>query len=94
VINTIEKKNPNKSLYNLYNIGNGSPIKLNDYIKEIEVATGKEAKRIMMPMQPGDVERTWADTSALLKDYNYKPTTKIDKGIYEFVVWYKKHNKI
>ena len=89
VIHTIEKKNPNKSLYNLYNIGNGSPVRLNDYIKEIEVATGKIAERIMMPMQPGDVEQTWADTSALLKDYNYKPTTKIEKGIKEFVIWYK-----
>jgi len=93
VINTIEKKNPNKSLYNLYNIGNGSPVKLNDYIKEIEVATGKVAERIMMPMQPGDVEQTWADTSALFKDYNYKPTTKIDKGIEEFVSWYKDYHK-
>jgi UDP-glucuronate 4-epimerase len=93
VINTIEKKNPNKSLYNLYNIGNGSPVKLNDYIKEIEVATGKVAERIMMPMQPGDVEQTWADTSALFKDYNYKPTTKIDKGIEEFVSWYKDYRK-
>ena len=93
VINTIEKKNPNKSLYNLYNIGNGSPVKLNDYIKEIETATGKEAERVMMPMQPGDVEQTWADTSALFKDYNYKPTTKIDKGIKEFVEWYKKYYK-
>jgi UDP-glucuronate 4-epimerase len=93
VINTIAKKNPNKSRYNLYNIGNGSPVKLNDYIKEIEVATGKEAQRIMMPMQPGDVEQTWADTSALFKDYNYKPTTKIDKGIKEFVSWYKEYYK-
>jgi UDP-glucuronate 4-epimerase len=94
VINTIAKKNPNKSRYNLYNIGNGSPVKLNDYIKEIEVATGKEAQRIMMPMQPGDVEQTWADTSALFKDYNYKPTTKIDKGIKEFVSWYKDYYKV
>ena len=94
VINTIAKKNPNKSRYNLYNIGNGSPVKLNDYIKEIEVATGKEAQRIMMPMQPGDVEQTWADTSALFKDYNYKPTTKIDKGIDAFVKWYKDFYKI
>ena len=93
VIHTIEKKNPNKSLCNLYNIGHGSPVKLNDYIKEIEVATGKVAERIMMPMQPGDVEQTWADTSALFKDYNYKPTTKIDKGIEEFVSWYKDYHK-
>ena len=93
VINTIEKKNPNKSLYNLYNIGHGSPVKLNDYIKEIEVATGKVAERIMMPMQPGDVEQTWADTSELFKDYNYKPTTKIDKGIEKFVSWYKDYHK-
>ena len=89
VVKTIENENPNKSLYNLYNIGNGSPVKLNDYIKEIEKALGKDAKRILMPMQPGDVEQTWADTSALFKDYNYKPTTNIKKGIVEFVKWYK-----
>jgi UDP-glucuronate 4-epimerase len=43
----------------------------------------------MMPMQPEDVEQTWADTSAIFKDYNYKLTTKIDKGIEKFVDWYK-----
>jgi UDP-glucuronate 4-epimerase len=48
----------------------------------------------MMPMQPGDVEQTWADTSALFKDYKYKPTTKIDKGIKEFVSWYKDYYKV
>ena len=47
----------------------------------------------MMPMQPEDVEQTWADTSELFKDYNYKPTTKIDKGIEKFVSWYKDYHK-
>ena len=48
----------------------------------------------MLPMQPGDVERTWADTSALEKDYNYRPNTDIKKGVDKFVEWYKEYYDI
>ena len=63
--------------------------KLMDFIDAIEKTTVKIAIKVLCPMQPGDVEKTWADTSALLKNYNYKPSTKIDKGTMEFVRWYK-----
>ena len=93
VVATLENKQKRTELYSLYNIGNGSPVKLMDYIEEIERVTGKTAIKRMMPMQPGDVEQTWADTDALYNDFNYKPTTKIQKGIEEFVSWYNEHYK-
>ncbi len=78
-----------KELYKVYNIGNNSSLKLLDFIKEIEINLGKEGQKIMMDIQPGDVERTWANVDSLIKDYNYKPNTSIQKGIKEFVNWYK-----
>ncbi|GGB71951.1 NAD-dependent epimerase [Flavobacterium suaedae] len=78
-------------LYQLYNIGNSTPVKLLDFVHEIESATGKEAKKEFMPMQPGDVEKTWADVSKLKKDYNYEPSTNIKEGISKFVEWYKQY---
>lgn len=93
IIATLENKQKRTELYNLYNIGNGSPIKLLDYIEEIERVTGKTAIKRMMPMQPGDVEQTWADTDALFNDFNYKPTTNIQKGIRQFVDWYRDYYK-
>ena len=83
--------------YALYNIGNNEPVKLLDFIEAIEKCIGKKAIKTMKPMQPGDVERTWADVSDLQKDFDYSPNTSIDKGIREFVDWYKKytaHNKL
>ena len=77
--------------YSLYNIGNSKPVKLMDFISEIENQTGILAKKEMLPMQPGDVIRTWADVESLIKDYDYRPSTSISKGIKEFVVWYKQY---
>lgn len=78
-----------KELYKIYNVGNNSSLKLLDFIKEIEINLGKEAKKIMMDIQLGDVEHTWANVDSLIKDYNYKPDTSIQKGVKEFVNWYK-----
>lgn len=75
--------------YRIYNIGNASPARLMDFIAAIEKALGKKAKLKMMPMQPGDVTATWADTSDLERDTGYKPSTPVEKGIGEFVKWYK-----
>lgn len=77
--------------YSLYNIGNSKPIKLMDFISEIENQTGIVAKKEMLPMQPGDVARTWADVSALEKDYNYKPKTSVKQGVSNFVKWYSNY---
>ncbi|EAR15337.1 NAD-dependent epimerase [Robiginitalea biformata] len=74
--------------YKLYNIGNGSPVKLMDFIEAIEKHTGKTAIREMLPAQPGDVTRTWADTGGLQKDYGYRAGSDLDDGIGKFVDWY------
>jgi len=75
--------------YRVYNIGNGKPVKLMDFILTLEKHLGKKAQMNMMPMQPGDVEATWADTSALERDAGYKPSTDLDSGIGKFVKWYR-----
>jgi UDP-glucuronate 4-epimerase len=95
IVNGIEKTilepQPNNEAYTLYNIGNGSPVKLMEFIEAIENITGKVAQKQMLPMQQGDVEKTWADTSGLEKDYQYKPNTTITKGVAKFVEWYKSY---
>ncbi len=78
-----------KAPYRVYNIGNGSPVELMDFIKAIEKALGKEAKKNLLPLQPGDVPATWADTAALEKDIGYKPSTPIEYGIERFIKWYR-----
>lgn len=74
--------------YKLYNIGNNNPVKLNDFIKEIEKKLGVSIKRNMMEIQPGDVPQTYACVDDLVSDMNYKPSTSIACGISKFVDWY------
>jgi UDP-glucuronate 4-epimerase len=75
--------------YRIYNIGNGSPVGLMEFIEAIEEVVGKKAKKNFLPMQPGDVEATWADTSELERDFGYKPFTPVKEGIEKFVKWYR-----
>lgn len=75
------------------NIGNGSPVNLMDFVHAIEQELGMEAKINFLPLQPGDVESTHADTSQLFKLIGFKPQTSIKEGIHQFVSWYKKHYK-
>ncbi len=75
--------------YKIYNIGNNNPVKLMDFITAIEKAIGKEAKKNMLPIQPGDVPATYADVSDLIEDLGYKPATPIQEGIDRFVAWYR-----
>jgi UDP-glucuronate 4-epimerase len=79
--------------YKVHNIGNSSPVKLMDFIETIEKALGQEAKKEFHPMQAGDVYKTFADVSELQKDFNYSPNTTLEKGIGEFVKWYKSFYK-
>jgi UDP-glucuronate 4-epimerase len=79
----------NEKNYEIYNIGNGNPVKLTDFIDAIEVETNLKFKRELYPMQPGDVERTWADTSEFEKEYNYKASVEVSEGIMKFISWYK-----
>ncbi len=76
--------------YKIYNIGNNSPVQLLDFIKTLENSIGIEAKKNFLPMQDGDVVSTYADTNDLMKDFGYKPYTKLSDGIEQFVKWYRK----
>lgn len=86
-----KKADPSSSTapYKIYNIGNSHPIKLMDYIKSIEKAIGHEAKKEFLPMQPGDVYQTYADSSALSKITGFKPNTPLQEGINKTVDWFK-----
>ncbi len=76
-------------MHEVYNIGCSNPVKLMDFISEIESAVGHPAEKIMMPMQPGDVYKTYADTSKLERDFGYKPGVTLHAGIARFIEWYK-----
>lgn len=81
------------SFYKLYNIGNNNSVKLLDFIKQIEQNLGIEAVKQMLPIQPGDVEKTWANIDELIKDYGYSPQTSIVDGVKKFVEWHKDYYK-
>ena len=89
VVNTLLKDSKNDSLYKLYNIGNGRPVQLLDFIASLEKVLDISATKKMLPMQAGDVHQTFANTTSLARDYNYKPQIRVDKGIKAFVLWYK-----
>lgn len=84
-------ENPSTSIapYKVYNIGNNSPVKLMEFIKALEESIGVKAIKNLLPIQPGDVEKTWADVSGLINDLDYKPATDIKYGIKKFIEWYK-----
>ena len=75
--------------YRVYNIGNSHPVRLMDFIAAIETACGHEAKKEFLPMQPGDVYQTNADTTLLQMEMGYKPRTPIEEGVRKTVEWYK-----
>lgn len=92
-INLIVKDKSQDEKYQLFNIGNSKPVQLLEFIKEIEKAIGKQAQKIMMPMQPGDVNQTWADVEDLRKRYGYNPDFSVTQGVKNFVEWYKEYYK-
>lgn len=80
--------------YRIYNIGNSSPVKLMDFISAIEQACGVEAEKIYLPMQPGDVYQTYADTSALERDTGFRPATPLKDGITKTVEWFRRFYRL
>ncbi len=74
--------------YRIYNIGNNAPVSLSQFIETIEQKLGKVAEKIFLPLQPGDVESTYADSSALMRTTGYQPNTSLTEGIGHFVDWY------
>lgn len=75
--------------YRLYNIGNSQPVELMRFIDVLEDVLGRRAKKNLLPMQPGDVPDTYADTTPLERDFDYHPSTPVETGIRRFVAWYR-----
>jgi UDP-glucuronate 4-epimerase len=78
--------------FRVYNIGCSHPIRLMDFISEIEQTVGKPAQKIFKPMQPGDVYQTYADTTRIEQEIGYKPNTSLHDGIRKFVDWFRSDN--
>ncbi len=80
--------------FRIVNIGNSAPVELLTYIQAIEAACGQEAEKILMPMQPGDVPATWADTGLLTELTGYAPKVDVQTGIQRFVDWYRMYYRV
>lgn len=93
IIITLQHPDTKGNGYQLFNIGNGSPVSLLHFIECMETSLGITADKNMMPMQAGDVPRTWADTTHL-NALGYQSTTPIEKGVEQFVNWFKMYFKI
>ena len=86
--------NQSSAPYAIFNIGCGRPLKLMDYIRELEAALNKKAKINFMPMQAGDVHNTHASIENLSKEIGYHPVVGIKEGIQAFISWYLKYHGI
>lgn len=75
--------------WRIYNIGNNNPVELKDYIAALEQALGKEARKELLPLQPGDVPDTYADVDDLVRDFDYKPQMPLQEGMKRFVDWFR-----
>ena len=91
-----ENPNPASSSapWRIYNIGNNNTVELNDFISTLEDALGMKARKELLPMQPGDVESTWANIDDLTAATGFAPSTPLSEGIARFVDWYKEYYKI
>ena len=89
------KPNPSssKAPWRVYNIGNSQPVELLYYIECLEQAFGKTTEKTLLPLQPGDVEHTYADVTALMRDTGYEPNTPIEEGVAKFAEWYRGYYK-
>ena len=74
--------------HRVFNIGCSNPVQLMDFIAEMEKAAGREAEKVMLPMQPGDVKRTFADTTKLEQAVGYRPKVSVGEGVARFMAWY------
>lgn len=88
---TVESGSPGDSSapFKIYNIGNGLPVQLLDFVAALEKAIGKTAQKNFMPMQPGDVYATYADTQSLYRATGFQPLIGVEEGVTEFVKWYR-----
>ena len=94
VFNVISKKPMKEYYYNIYNIGNSTPINLNYFIQTIERIVGKKANIEYRPLRDGDVYKTYASSEKLFNDFNYKPRISIEEGLKSFIDWFIKYQTI
>jgi UDP-N-acetyl-D-glucosamine/UDP-N-acetyl-D-galactosamine dehydrogenase len=94
LINKGDTTSEEKVPYKVYNIGNNQPVELMKFISILEDKLGKKAKKNFLPIQAGDVPETFADIDDLMRDVGFRPETPIEKGIEQFVEWYKSYYKI
>ena len=80
--------------FQIFNVGNSSPVELMSFIKIIENILGVKAKKDFLPMQQGDVEKTYAEINLIKKFIEFNPKTSLEEGLNEFIIWYKKYYKI
>ena len=90
IIQSCDYVENNKNVYEIINLGSNNPISLKEMIKIIGEVLGKEPKINQLPMQPGDVDITYADISKAEKLLGYKPSITFKEGIEKFFEWYKK----
>lgn len=83
-----------KPLHRIYNLGNHRPENLINFIEVIERALGRTAKKVLLPLQPGDVPESFADIDASRRDLNFHPKTPVETGIKHFVHWYKEYHRV
>ena len=80
--------------YRIYNIGNSQPVELVRYIEVLEQCLGRTAQKNLLPLQPGDVPDTFADTTDLERDVGYRPDTSVEEGVRRFVDWYREYYRV
>ena len=78
--------------YRVYNLGESRPIELNDLVRALETALGKQVRIERLPPQPGDVECTYADVSRARRELGYEPRTPLEEGLRRFVAWYRENH--
>jgi len=88
-VTAIEDPAVSTAPFRIYNIGNGTPVKLMDFLASLEDCLGKKARLELTAAQPGDVRDTWADCSDLERDFGYRPQTPLAEGMQQFVSWFK-----
>lgn len=89
LLDKVPLKDENGVSYKIYNIGNNNPVKISKFIEILEKEIGKDAKKVYLPMQPGDVYQTYADITDLTKETGFVPKTSLEEGLNKFVNWYK-----
>ena len=94
VVSILGKERKEANNYEIFNIGNSNPVKLMDFISVIEKNTNKKALKNFLPMQKGDVIRTYADISKIRNLYNYNPKISVSEGIQKYVKWFLNYYKI